>query len=130
MSQFFKKKISKDQSKDTGMAMVLIFLLAFIGKKREGYLLIAVILHILNMVVPKIYRPIAILWLGISDAMGNLVSKVVLSILFFVVVTPLGILRRLMGKDSLKLRGFKQSRESVLIERNHVFAPADLKKPY
>jgi len=128
--QFLKRKITKDQSRDTGMAMVLLFLLVFVTRKREGYLIVALVLHVLNMIVPQMYRPLAVLWLGISDLMGNVFSKVLLSILFFLVVTPLGVVRRLMGKDSLKLRTFKASQESVLLERNHVFVGEDLEKPY
>jgi len=55
---------------------------------------------------------------------------VLLSILFFLVITPIGVLRRLFGKDSLKLRDFKASRDSATVERNHVFTAQDIEKPY
>jgi len=50
--------------------------------------------------------------------------------LFFGVITPIGILRRLSGKDSLKLRNFKASKDSALVVRNHVFQGQDIEKPY
>jgi len=53
-----------------------------------------------------------------------------LSIVFFLVVTPIGILRRLIGKDALKLRVFKGSQDSVMLERNHTFVGQDLERPY
>jgi len=62
--------------------------------------------------------------------MGTVMSKVLLSILFFLVITPIGVLRRLFGKDSLKLRDFKASRDSATVERNHVFTAQDIEKPY
>jgi hypothetical protein len=130
MMQFFKRKITKEQSRDTGMAMVLLLLIIFATRKREGYLIGAMILHILNMIVPQIYWPVAVLWLGLSDLLGSVVSKVLLSIVFFAVVTPIGIVRRLFGKDSLKLRAFKASQESVMVERNHTFIGSDLERPY
>ena len=43
-------------------------------------------------------------------------------------VAPIAILRRLAGKDSLKLRAFKASKDSVMVERNHVFISADLER--
>lgn len=101
--EFLKRKITKDQSRDTGMAMVLLLLIVFISKKREGLLIGAIVMHVLNMTVPQFYRPIAVLWLGLSDLLGAVMSRVLLSIVFFAVVTPIGILRRLAGKDSLKL---------------------------
>jgi hypothetical protein len=130
MTKFFKRKITKDQSRDTGMAMVLLLLIVFATRKREGYLIGAMVVHVLNMVVPQMYRPVAVLWLGLSDFLGSVVSKILMSIVFFAVVTPIGILRRLLGKDSLKLRAFKASRGSVMLERNHTFVGKDLERPY
>lgn len=130
MSVFFNRKITKDQSRDTGMAMVLLLLMVFLARKREGWLIVAMALHVVNMIWPQVYRFAAILWLGLSDAMGAVVSKILLSIVFLAVVTPIGMLRRLFGKDSLKLRAFKAGQDSVMTERNHTFAAADLDKPY
>jgi hypothetical protein len=130
MTNFFKKKITKDQSRDTGMAMVLLLLIVAVSRKREGYVFVAMAVHVVNMTWPQIYRPLAVLWLGLSELMGSVVSKILLSLVFFVVVTPIAILRRLAGKDSLKLRGFKATQNSAMLERNHVFVGQDLEKPY
>ncbi len=128
--KIFARTITKDQSRDTGMAMVLLLLIVAASRKREGYMFLAMGLHIVNMIWPQIYRPLAVVWLGLSDLLGSIVSKVLLSIVFFVVVTPIGILRRLAGKDSLKLRAFKASKDSVMLERNHTFVSQDLERPY
>jgi hypothetical protein len=130
MSEFFTWKITKDQSRDTGMAMVLLLLIAYIFLKLENCVFVAFALHVLNMTVPQVYRPIAIIWFGLSHLVGTIVSKVLLSIVFFIVVTPVGFLRRLLGKDSLQLKIFKASEESVMLQRNHIFTPADIEKPY
>jgi len=128
--QFLSRKITKDQSRDTGMAMVLLFLLVAASRKKEGYLFVAMALHVVNMTVPKVYKPIAVFWLGLSDLLGSVMSRVLLSIVFFGVVTPIGLFRRLLGRDSLKLRAFKASKESVMVERNHTFVAQDLDTPY
>lgn len=127
---FLKRKITKDQSRDTGMAMVLLFLIVFTTRKREGWLFVAMALHVLNMIVPQMYRPVAVLWLGLSDLLGAVMPKVLLGILFFAVVTPIGLLRRMLGKDALKLRVFKNGEGSVMVQRNHIFVGQDLEKPY
>ncbi len=124
------KKITKDQSRDTGMAMVLLLLILYIRTKRDGILWAAIALHVVNMIVPRIYAPIAVLWFGFSHVLGTVMSKILLSILFFGLVTPIGLLRRLFGKDSLKLRAFKANKESVMLERNHMFVGHDIEKPY
>ena len=126
----FKRNITKDQSRDTGMAMVLIFLIAAASRKKEGYLFVAMALHVVNMIVPQVYKPLGYLWFGLSDLLSMVVSKIMLSIVFFGVVTPIAILRRLSGKDSLKLRAFKGGKDSVMVERNHSFVGRDLERPY
>lgn len=126
----FKRNITKDQSRDTGMAMVLIFLIAAASRKKEGYLFVAMALHVVNMIVPQVYKPLGYLWFGLSDLLSMVVSKIMLSIVFFGVVTPIAILRRLSGKDSLKLRAFKGGKDSVMVERNHSFIGKDLESPY
>ena len=50
---FLKRKITKDQSRDTGMAMVLLLLLLFVSRKREGLLIGAMVLHVLNMEIGR-----------------------------------------------------------------------------
>jgi uncharacterized membrane protein YgdD (TMEM256/DUF423 family) len=128
--EFFKQKTTKDQSRDTGMAMVLLLLLIFLKTRRNGLLYAAVILHVVNMIVPRVYAPVAVLWLGLSHVLGTVMSKVLLSILYFGLVTPIGALRRLLGKDSLQLRAFKASKESAMTVRNHLFVGHDIEKPY
>ncbi len=128
--EFLKRKITKDQSRDTGMAMVLLFLLIFVSRKHPWLLYTAMILHVINMIVPKVFYPIAIFWLGFSDAMGAVMSKVLLSIVYFFVVTPIALLRRISGKDSLKLRVFKASQASVMVKRDHLFTARDMESPY
>jgi len=132
MNVFIKKtkEMTKDQSRDTGMAMVLLLVLVYARTRRDGFLWWALILHVLNMIVPRLYAPLAVVWLGFSHVLGTVMSKILLSILFFGVITPIGILRRLSGKDSLKLRNFKASKDSALVVRNHVFQGQDIEKPY
>jgi hypothetical protein len=57
-------------------------------------------------------------------------SKVLLAVVFYVIVTPIGVVRRMLGHDSLRLRAFKSGDGSVMRTRGHVFAPGDLEKPY
>ncbi len=128
--EFSVKKMTKDQSRDTGMAMVLLLLLIYLKTRRDGLVYAAMILHVVNMIVPRVYAPVAVLWLGLSHVLGTIMSKILLSILFFGLVTPIGVLRRLFGKDSLKLRAFKADEESAMSVRNHLFTGRDIERPY
>jgi Saxitoxin biosynthesis operon protein SxtJ len=126
----FRKNITKEQSKDTGMAMVLLLLLASGAFRRENLVTVAIVALVVGMVWPQIYRPIAVIWLGGTHLLGTVVSKILLTIVFFGVVTPIGLVRRFMGIDSLRLKGFKSGEDSVMIIRNHTFIGQDIEKPY
>jgi hypothetical protein len=130
VAELFKRTITKEQSKDTGMAMVLLLLLASAAFKRQALITAAMIALIVDMTVPRLYRPVAVLWLGLSHLLGTVVSKILLTLVFFGVVTPIGLARKLLGIDSLRLKGFKSGENSVMVIRNHIFTGKDIEKPY
>jgi len=124
------KKMTKEQSKDTGMAMALLLMLVFLKTHRIGWLDAAIVVQVVDMVWPQIFAPVAIIWFGLSHILGTIMSRILLSILFFGLVTPVGLIRRLLGKDSLKLKAFKAGRDSAMVTRNHLFVAKDIERPY
>lgn len=122
--------MTRDQCRDTGMAMVLILLLLALLLERELYLIGAVCLHVLNMIAPQAYRPVAVVWLGLAHLLGAVMSRVILTVVYLVIVTPIGLVRRMMGIDSLRLKQFGKSGDSVMHERNHTFTAEDIQRPY
>ena len=63
-----------------------------------------VVLGLTSMVRPRWFRAFHRLAMVVSAWLGDRVGKVVLSVLFFVIVTPLGLILRLFGYDPLALR--------------------------
>ena len=129
-SRFLPTTITLHQAKDTGMAMVLICLLLGIFLDKPLFIGLATGLLLIDMIWPGLYRPLAKLWIGLSHLLGTIVSKVLLSILFFVMVTPVGLVRRVLGADSLQLKQWKKARSSVFKERNHVYQSEDINNPF
>ena len=130
LSRVLRGDASREQAKDTGMAMVLVFLLVWLLRRRDGYIGVALILQLVTMTAPQLFRPLAVVWFGLSHVMGAVASRVLLSIVFFVFVTPVGIWRRVMGADSLQLKSFGRGKQSVMKVRNHTFVGQDLEQPY
>lgn len=122
--------ITRDQSRDTGMAMVLLLLLAFYKWDHRGLLASALVVHVVNMIAPQVFQPLAVIWFGLAHVLGLVMSRLLMSVVFLLVVTPIGLVRRVMGKDSLRLREFKADEGSVLVVRNHRLTAADLEKPF
>jgi hypothetical protein len=69
------------------------------------------------LAIPVVLAPLNRLWLKLGLLLHKVVSPIVLAILFFVVITPMGLAMRLFGKDPLRLRLDKGSK-SYWIERN------------
>jgi hypothetical protein len=82
------------------------------------------------MAAPAIFRPAAVVWFGLSELIGSVVSRVILAVVFFVVVTPIGVVRKLLGADAMQLRTFKAGRGSVMRERNHTYVGKDIENVY
>jgi hypothetical protein len=110
--------------------MVLLLLLAALALKRQWPVTAAILVLLVNATVPIVLKPLAVVWLGVSHAIGAVMSVVLLTIVYVVVVTPMGLLRRAAGKDTLRLTVFRRGDASVMTERRHRFTSADLEKPY
>jgi hypothetical protein len=128
--QFFPTRITKEQAKDTGMAMVLLCLLLGYFTDAEWFFVLAIPLLVVTMVVPSVYRPVAVVWLGLSHLLGTVVSRILLTLVFFVIVMPVGFLRRLLRRDSLQLAKFRRGSESVMRVREHLYVASDIDRPY
>ncbi|OQX76740.1 MAG: hypothetical protein B6D61_08320 [Bacteroidetes bacterium 4484_249] len=130
IKSIFKVEVNTDKARDTGMAMVLILLLLELFIKNGIYYKIAIPVLIVNMTAPQLFYPLAYLWFGLAHIIGTIVSKVLLFIVFSIIVLPMAILRRIMGKDSLLIKLWKKDSESVFKTRDHLFVSADIEKPY
>lgn len=125
-----KGAISSDQAKDTGMAMVLICLICGLSLGRPVFYPLAAALLVLNMIWPGAYKPAAKVWFGLSHKLGSVVSRILLTVVFYLLVAPVGLLRRIAGKDSLRLKAWKRGKDSVFRRREHVYSSADIEHPY
>jgi len=123
-------KITVEKCKDSGLALVLLSLIFHLVWGRPFLLLLAIFFLVVAMTYPLIYQPFAKLWFGLSTALGTVVSKIILSVLFFGLVYPVGLIRRAMGKDAMQVRSWKQGKGTVFRVRDHRFAAKDLEHPY
>jgi len=127
---FLSQDVTISQCKDSGLALVLICLILFLTSSTKYFVLAAIMVLLVTMTAPGLFRPFAKFWFGLSHALGTVVSKVLLSLLFFLLVTPVGFVRRLLGKDAMQLKAWKAGTASVFRSRDHVFSREDLEHPY
>jgi hypothetical protein len=88
------------------VVFALIGLLPLIssGGVRLWSLAVAAGFLILAHALPTALAPLNRLWLRFGLLLHRIVNPIVLGIMFFLVITPMGVLMRLFGKDLLKLR--------------------------
>lgn len=118
--------ISEKQTIEFGLVSILVCTFLALHDKSGHFVLAAFILVLITIMVPRIFYPFAVCWFGLSKIMGSISSRVILGLVFFLIVVPLGFIRKLSGKDSLKINQFKKSRETVMKERNHQYNSSDI----
>ena len=123
-------EINNERARDTGMAMVLILLLLEVFLGSGIYYKLAIPVLIINMVIPRAFYPFAYLWFGFAQVMGTIMSKILLFLVFLVMVIPVGFIRKILGRDNLKLKNWKKGSDSVFTDRNHLYNATDIEKPY
>ena len=119
-----------EQARDTGLALALLCLLIIQFKHAYKLVPLAIVILIVTMAWPRAFRPVAGLWFGLSHLLGTVMSKVILTVLFFLLVTPIGLIRRLLGADSLQLKKWKKDQNSVFLVRANLMSKKDLQTPY
>lgn len=124
------KHEERDRAKDTGMAVILICLIAYHFTQREWLVYAAGGALLLDMIWPMAYKWPSKAWFGLAELLGAVMSRVLLSLVFFLVLTPIGVIRNMLGGDSMKLRPFKAGKDSVFTKRDHAYVSKDLDHPY
>jgi polyferredoxin len=119
-------KITKEQTKDFGMLTALVMAFLAFHFKEYSYIKIAFCLILLTLVLPVLFYPFAFCWFALSRFLGIVSSAILLSIIFLIIVIPIGLIRKIIGYDNLRLKQFKKSEKSVMITRDHVFNGSDL----
>ena len=93
-----------------GIVFFLVFLIIAIyplinsGEIRRWSLIISVIFLVLGFLNSKILNPLNKLWFKFGIFLGKIISPLVMGVIFFLVVTPIALLMRLLNKDLLNLK--------------------------
>lgn len=119
-------KVTKKETEEFGMVAILVSLFLALYFKRNGYVVAAFVITLITLISPIIFYPFAVFWFGLSKILNAISSALIMAIVFFGVVTPVALLRRLTGSDILKIKQFKKSNQSVMISREHQYERADL----
>lgn len=117
-----KLNLDKKSLKKFGITMGVAFLvitLFILSRHRHSALptsIISLLFFILAFIIPLLLKPIYIFWMKLAFILGWVNTRLILSILFYLILTPIGLGMRLLGVDLLD-RKIDKSRDSYWIKR-------------
>ena len=102
------EKISSNRS--FGILFSIIFaVIAFwplksLGEIRVWSLVVASIFLLLGLINSKLLYPLNFVWVKFGELIGKVVAPLVMALIFFIILTPIGLFLRLIGKDLLNIK--------------------------
>ncbi len=118
------KDIKIGSNKSFGIVFFVVFLIIGLWPILNGNeikiwsIIISLIFLILGINNSKILTPLNKLWFRFGIFLGNFIAPIIMGIIFFFVVTPTGLIMRLLGKDLIKLK--KNKDKSYWIEKKNI----------
>jgi hypothetical protein len=111
--------------------MSILLGLVLLARHRTGVPLfvIGALLILTAVLAPNALTYLHKFWIALSLLIGWLMTRVILTLVFFLVVMPIGLLQRLVGRSSVDLR-FRTGASSYWQPRQKSFAPADYRNQF
>ena len=103
-------KSEPDEFRKFGITVGIILILLsgiFLWKEIYSYqilLSVGVVLCVLGFAVPVVLKPIYWIWMIFGNILGWFMTRVILSLLYYIIITPIGLVSRLFGKSFLELK--------------------------
>ena len=113
--------IKVGSNKSFGIVFFLFFLIVaiypmfFDGNLRVWSIIISIIFLMLGLLNSRVLTPLNLLWFKFGILLGRIVSPIVMGLVFFVIVTPTGLIMKFLNKDLLNLK--KSKAKSYWIKR-------------
>ena len=118
------KDIKIGSNKSFGIVFAIVFSLIALWPLIKGHeirlwsLTISIIFLTLGLMNSKILTPLNKLWFKLGIFLGNFIAPIIMGIIFFFVVTPTGIIMKLLGKDLIRLK--KNNEDSYWIKKKDI----------
>jgi hypothetical protein len=98
------------------------------GRELNLYLIfVAIPIILLGLIIPVYLSPVYKIWMKIGKVLGRINSFLILSVIFYLVVTPIGFIYRIFKADSRKF-AYRTNNDSYWIRRHHNNPKEDMKR--
>ena len=101
---------NKENNKSFGILFFIVFLLIALWPVKDSEsirvwsMIISLLFLILGIINSKFLTPLKKGWIKLGEILGKFIAPIVMGFIYFVVITPIGILLRLFGKDLLNIK--------------------------
>ena len=118
------KDIKIGSNRSFGIVFFVVFLIIGLwplinnGDIRNWSVIISAIFLVLGLLNSKVLTPLNKTWFRFGIFLGNFIAPIVMAIVYFLVVTPIGILMKIVKKDLINLK--KNNNKSYWIEKNEI----------
>ena len=118
-----KKNIKLGSNKSFGIVFSVVFFVISIWPLLDGdpirywSIIISIIFLVLGLLNSKLLTPLNKIWFKFGLLLGNIISPIIMGLVFFLVVFPTGILMKLLGKNLLNLN--KSDQKTYWIKKNN-----------
>ena len=95
------------------VSIILLVINGFLFWKEisfQIFLAIGIILFLIAISIPAVLKPVYWIWMIFATILGWIMTRIILSILFYVILTPIGLIPRLFGKQFLELKWNRTNR--------------------
>jgi len=118
-----KTEIRMGTNRSFGLVFFIVLLTISIWPIGQGEkililpFVISLFFLVLGLINSKFLAPLNKLWFKFGLLLGSIVSPIVMGLIFFLLMTPIGFLMKLFNKDLLKLN-YNKNKESYWIKKN------------
>jgi len=119
------EKIKRSTNKSFGLVFFAVFLIIGLWpllnetSPKVWSIIISIIFLVLGLLKSKILTPLNSIWFKFGELLGLIVSPVVMAVIFFLVVTPTGIIMKLFKKDLLNKK-FNKNIKSYWLKKEKI----------
>ena len=114
----------KSSNRSFGIIFFIVFLLISVWPIIDGQtlrvwsLIISLLFLFLGILNSKILTPLNLAWIKLGEILGRFIAPVVMAVIYFLIVTPIGLFMRIIGKDLLNIKFSQNSSYWIKREKN------------
>ena len=115
-----------------GAVLIAIVMLLF-WKEKQSYdilMIVGVGLCVTSLILPVILKPFYFAWMTFGVIMGWIMTRLILSLVFYGIITPIGLFSRLVNKEFLNIKLNKTENTYWNHRRKHSLKKANYEKQF